>query len=882
MPRINLQEISGDKPVTGIAEDISVAILNVKRGRINYPDLAVGFGQAQSRWGNYDTNSYCMYELNSFFTNGGRNLYGIRVVGGSARYAGGADADKIATSKAQLIYNAATPKELRVQANTKGVDGTLANLTIETAVADDKTTVAVANSYDITLTLALASAWKNGSKLASYVMNGHAHCVMSGVALPAADDSVCMYAHVAGTAGNSLKVDVVDSGGVGPATYTYNAAGTELTIDYVGLTPSATVVTAGVNGAAGAIRAFVVGTGATNWTVAVAQTDLFGGSTACAALTTTDWGAGTGLTTVDTETRTFLAGVGSIAAVNTTFTDVLGIDALTLVGSKAIPGDKLIIWNGANKGCHEIDTIVSETVLTVTSVFSAIQANVLYTIMGTASEYGHLAADLISPGTDGDNFTITLAKNNAGTDVDVSIQVLEDSGATTILERFYDLSPISTNANYVQTIVNSDSEWADLDLFPQTIKCNGTGNSTAGDATFTDTAGVPATFIDDGVEDGDLFICTSATNAADVRVFEITAVTDNTHLEVNVNFTGTQADVVYTIVGDDATGAELLGLLASDVTITFAGGVDDVPEKSHYEGSSAARTGVYAIDNIPITSRPRKMWVPDAPIVVDGTGVDATDDLNISMASFCTSRQYLRYAYGNERGQTPAQMLVAVAADAMDSKYATEYVNWIKVSDPLTGNYKWTSPVGAMMGQADLFSAGAEGLVAPVANQPLLGVMDVENEIKESEEELLNNAHLNPIVKFNGIRNMGDYVRTSDTEWKWLHKRDVTIVTMQSIKNSLAQWANWQVKSLKTLGKIRKSVMGYLRKYDMRDLPIGGRFLNATDPSAEPYYVTCDTTNNNLGEPGIIVEIGFSIPEAVEEVTLRYGLWDGSVDVEEV
>jgi hypothetical protein len=704
---------------------------------------------------------------------------------------------------------------------------------------------------------------------------------MSGVAVPTANDSVCMYGHTAGTAGNDLKVEVIDSGGVGPVTYTYNAAGTKLTIDYDGLTPAASVVTVGVNAAAGAIRAFDVGTGAVNWTATVVETDLFGGSTACPALTTTDWGAGTGLTAPDIEPRTFLAGVGAIAAVNTTFTDVLGIDALTLVGSKAIPGDKLIIWNGANKGCYEIDTIPSDTVLTVTETFSAVQANCLYTIMGTASEYGHLAADLISPGTDGDNFSIVLAKNNAGTDIDVSIQVLEDSGATTILERFYDLSPIPTNANYVQNIVNSDSEWADLDLFPQTIKCTGTGNSTAGDATFTDTAGVPATFVDDGVEAGNLFICTSATNAADIRVFEITSVTDNTHLEVNVNFAGTQADVVYTIVGDDTTGAELLGLLASDVTITFGGGVDDVPAKSHYEGTALARTGVYGIDNIPITSRPRKLWVPDAPIVVDGAGVDATDSLNIAMASFCTSRVYLRYAYGNERGQTPAQMLVAVAADAMDSKYATEYVNWVKVSDPLTGNYKWTSPVGAMMGQADLFSAGAEGLVAPVANQPLLGVLDVENEIGDYEE-LLNNAHLNVIVKFNGIRNMGDYVRTSDTEWKWLHKRDVTIVTMQSIKNSLAQWANWQVKSLKTLGKIRKAVMGYLRKYDMRDVPIGGRFLNATDPSAEPYYVTCDTTNNDLGEPGIIVEIGFSIPEAVEEVTLRYGLWDGSVTVEEV
>ena len=53
----------------------------------------------------HDTNSYGMYSLKAFFDNGGRNLYGIRVVGSNARNAGGADADKVDTSKAQLIYH---------------------------------------------------------------------------------------------------------------------------------------------------------------------------------------------------------------------------------------------------------------------------------------------------------------------------------------------------------------------------------------------------------------------------------------------------------------------------------------------------------------------------------------------------------------------------------------------------------------------------------------------------------------------------------------------------------------------------------------------------------------------------------------------------------
>ena len=891
MPRIVMQEVEGDQPVVGIAEDISVALLNVKRGRINTPDLAVGFGQAQKRWGNYDTNSYCMYDLNQFYGNGGRNLYGIRVVGGGARYAGGADADKVATSKAQLIYDAAAANELRVQAVTRGVPGSLANLTIETAAVNDETIVAVSDTYDITLTLARTSAWKNGSKLASYVMNGHSHCVMTGIALPDANSSVCFYANTAGATGDNYSVEVVDVGIGGAFTVadcSYSADGYKLTIDLDADTPAATVVVAAVNALAGGIRAFIVGTGATNWTIAVAEADLFGGSSACAALTLTDWGAGTGLTTVSTATRTFLAGTGSVTATAAGFTDTTNIDALVMIADEAIPGDKLIVLNGANAGCYEFDTITGETTCTATEKFVTTQANILYTIMGTSGEYGHLAADLISPGADGDNFTITLALDNAGTGVDVTISVLEDSGAITILERFYSLSPVPTDADYVQTVVNADSEWADLDLFPQTVKCTGIAKSTAVSATVEDSPGVPdatpATFEDDLVVAGNFMIVTGATTPADVRVFEVASVTSNTELEVDVNFTGTQNDVVYSIVGDDTTGAELLGLLSSDVTITFGGGVDDVPEKSHYDGSESLRTGVYAIENIPITTRPRKFWVPDAPIVVDGSGIDATETLNIAMGAFCSNvnRQYLRYAFSSERGTTPARELVAVAADAIDNKFMAEYYNWIKVSDPLTGNYKWIPPVGAMIGQADLTASGAEGLVAPVANNPLSNVYAVENEISEPEEKLLNDANINVLVNFNGIRNMGDFCRTSTASWRWLHKRDVTIVTFQSIKNSLAQWANWQVKSTKTLGKIRKAVTAYLRQYDMTLVNTGGRFLNADNPKETPYWVTCDTTNNDLGEPGILVEVGISIPEAVEEITLRYGLWDGSVEAEVV
>jgi hypothetical protein len=880
MPRINLQEVSGDKPITGVAEDISVALVNTKRGKPDTPYLTTGWSQVRDRLGNYDSNAYSMYSLRGFFDNEGRNLYVIRVVGDDARNAGGADDDKIEALKPQYIHGSGDG-ELDIQSDTRGTNGTLTNITIEDN-SSDVTEVSVANTYDITLSIADTSSWKKSAKVAKYVLNGYAHVSIAGNAAPDATNSVIFYAASPGTDGNNYSVVVTDTGVGGAfsgADCSYSADGYTLTIDLDNDTPSAADVVSAVNGLSGGILAFEAdGTGAGTWDTTVSSTSLAGGSASSSSLVTVTNGSGTGLDAVSTLTCTFLAGTGSVTAASNQFTDTACIDGFTAVTDKVVPGDKLIIYNGANEGCYEITAITGEDTIEVSENFGTTQSNCIWKVMGTDGEYGHMAADLLSPGEDGDNFSVLLEQETGGSTIQAQVKVTESDGRETILEKFYSLSPVPTNASYVDTIINAQSEWVTLDSGPQKIVTSGTGESTAGDNTLTDAG---ATFEDDEVEVGDYVIVSSATTSADVRVYEVTTVTDNTHIDLDANFTGTQADVAYTIISDDATGEEMLSLIGSDgLTITFAGGVDDTPEKSDYEGDESTRTGVYAIDNIPIVNRPRKMWCPEAPIVVDGSGVDATTELVSSLGDYCSNRKFLRYAFSSERGLTPTQAISAASSDGLNNKYVAEYYNWGKVSDPLTGEYKWVPLTGHMIGQADMVAAGAEGLVRPVANFVIRGVYDVEYEVNEAEEELLNNKGINAIIKYNGIRNMGDYIRTTDSNWKWLHKRDVVIVTMQSIKNSLSTWANWSVQSLDTLAKIEKAIDGYLRKYDMR-FNKRGRFMNVTNPGEKPYFVTCNQTNNDLGDPAVLVEIGLSIPEAVEEVTLRYTLWDGGATVEE-
>ena len=878
-----MNEVAASEPITGIASDVSVVIIDSERGPLDTPTLTSSYDQFQDWFGYYKSGSYGGYSVEGFFANGGKALWVIRIAGGDARNAGGADEDKVETFKPQLIKGAADGI-LNVQSDVRGTTGALTNLTISNA-AVDVTSASLANTYDITLSIASVSAWKKSARVCTTVLNGQSHLVTAGVAAPDANNSIVFYADTAGVAGDSMTVTIVDAGGVGGLACSYDATGNFLEIELGGDTPTATVVAAAVNLLAGNILCYVTGTGAGTWNLAIASANLASGSASIPALVTATYG-GTGLTAMATASKTWLAGVGAVTAASDAFADTLGLTALTCVTSKVIPGDKLIIHNGANKGCYTIDEVTGETGVTVTENFSDTQSNIIYTIMGTDSAYGHITADLVSPGERGDSFSLFIEREFGDLTLKATLSVVDGDGATRILETHENLSPVSTNASFIETLIAADSEWFTIDVLAENVKATGTGDSVAGDATFTD-AGV--TFVDDGVVAGDLFICESATTAADVRVYTVSSVTDNTHLELDVNFAGTQADVVYSIVGSDTTGAALLALVGSSgLTVTFGGGVDDTPLKTEYLGSSSLKTGVYAIEEIPVSARPTKLWVPDAPIVVDSSGVDSTTLVNKAMGEFCedADRQYLRYAFASERGLTPAQAIAAASADGIDNKYVAEYYNWGRVNDPITGTLKLVPLAGHMTGQAVGVSAGQfgkEGDHDAAANVQIVGVVSLENKVTQPEADLLNASNINCIREWNGIRNMGDRMRTTSAKYKWLHKRDVMIRINQSVFLSLRTWVNFKVNALDTYGKIDKVVDAFLRTEDRTLNPLGA-LLNVNNPSEKPYYVDCkwDTPGNDLSKTKIYLKMGYSIVNTVEDVEIRVGIWDGGAKLEEV
>ena len=169
-----------------------------------------------------------------------------------------------------------------------------------------------------------------------------------------------------------------------------------------------------------------------------------------------------------------------------------------------------------------------------------------------------------------------------------------------------------------------------------------------------------------------------------------------------VNFNGTAVNIAFKVLGADHDGSALLALVGtSGLTLTMAGGISDAPTKDEYLGVEASKTGVYAIDDMPVTSRPNKFWCPDSPIAVDDSGVDSTLAIDTAMIAYAEARlataKQLVYLFSAEYGLIPTTLLTAIASDGIDSTRAAEYWPWVRLSDPVSGSYKWVPVTGHMI-----------------------------------------------------------------------------------------------------------------------------------------------------------------------------------------
>lgn len=888
MPELGVKatEVRPTPTIEGVRTGISAAFVETKRGIPWEPRLLNGESSLFEEFGYYVESKYSHYMLRGAFKNGSNYIWGIRAVGEDAKSAAGADGQKIATTKAQLSFGMVAHPVV-FEAATRGLAGT--EVSIEAVANSVDKSELVVSGKEIQLKLANASAWQKTGNVIHRLLDGHS-ILVDGASLPT---SIIYYATTAGPAGVAYEVEVVDTGGAGPATYTYSPDGYTLTIDLVGTTPTVATAVAAINALGGGISAAPSGDGSGNLAV-MALANLEGGSAAVVALgdATCD---GSSTDAITAFARTFLAGTGAVtAAGNTLTTNVTGASS-TPITSKVVYGDKVVILNGPDKGAYEVIG-VTETGVSVTNLndiawtgWSASQTNLLYTVYGTESSYDHITMRTPSVGEGGDSIYGEITKNRVNNELTFRVKCLDEDSTVRTLEEFSGLSADPSSAKYIETIVNADSRWSDLDIkkYLEISSISG-GSTTINDNTLTKAG---ATMETDGCEVGTLCMVTSSTTAADMGLYVVTEVTSETQIKVDRNFSATVVGAVdFVLLNEDTTGNELLSYIGSStITLTMAGGVDDTPDKSDYEGNASNRTGVYALKKVNPNLWPNKFMVCESVSVLDSSGADATSDLDKAMAEYCGSNSGAKdtMIYGRylEFGQDPNDVLTTVATENFTDDFLATWWNWGKVSDPISGTTIWCPLTGHMFGVIDGMDSGqlGEGLHQAPANVVLKDVLELEYDADVDDASTTSEVYVNAIINEGGIRPYGDYLQATTPDFQFLHKRLITIRTMRSVVESLARWLPWAVQAKNTRKRVVLAIDTYCEQYDRRTYPVGC-FENYEDATLKPWSVLCNETNNDNGTTVVNIEHGFDIVNTIERVNYRYGfnMSSGALTVEQV
>lgn len=205
--------------------------------------------------------------------------------------------------------------------------------------------------------------------------------------------------------------------------------------------------------------------------------------------------------------------------------------------------------------------------------------------------------------------------------------------------------------------------------------------------------------------------------------------------------------------------------------------------------------------------------------------------------------------------------------------HAALYYPWIKMDDPLNpGRMIRVPPCGHMAG---IYSRSdtQRGVHKAPANEPVLGVIDLDYHVNRAEQEMLNPIGINCIRKFSGrgIRVWG--ARTlalTDPSWRYVNVRRIFNYVEDSIERA-TQWVVFEPNDPLLWGKVRRDVNAFLRTVWLS----GALFGNTPD---EAYYVKCDAELNpsetrDLGY--LFIEIGLAPVKPAEFVVFRISQWAG-------
>lgn len=216
---------------------------------------------------------------------------------------------------------------------------------------------------------------------------------------------------------------------------------------------------------------------------------------------------------------------------------------------------------------------------------------------------------------------------------------------------------------------------------------------------------------------------------------------------------------------------------------------------------------------------------------------------------------------------------------ARDSAFAALYYPNVVVSNPLArpgannGELYLTVPTAGHVAGVWARTDAARGVWKAPANEALRGIVRLENDVTNGEQDLLNPDGVNCIRSFGSYGTKIWGARTlakTDPSWRYINVRRLFNFIEESIQRG-TQWAVFEPNDFDLWQRVKRNITSFLR-----GLWTQGALVGATPEQA--FYVMCDESNNpasSVDEGKLIVEVGIAPVKPAEFVIFRISQWQG-------
>lgn len=309
---------------------------------------------------------------------------------------------------------------------------------------------------------------------------------------------------------------------------------------------------------------------------------------------------------------------------------------------------------------------------------------------------------------------------------------------------------------------------------------------------------------------------------------------------------------------------QIAGEGAAVLEIALAGGSDG-------SAASLSPAEFIGVDNGPGRRTGIQSFIDNDVVSIMAIPGVTDPNVQLSLVAHCESLGSRFAILDLPREATKVQDVLA-HRDLFDSSYCALYNPWLQVFDPLDKRNIFVPPSGTIAGIYSRSDA-TRGVQKAPANETLRGVVGLDVQYNNGEQDILNPAGVNLIRAFSGqgIRVWGARTCSSNASWKYINVRRLFIFLEESIKNG-SNWVVFEPNTEQLWARVQRSIDAFLTRV-WRDGALAG------SSPAEAFYINIGPstmTQDDIDNGRLIAVIGVAPVKPAEFVVFRITQKTGS------